>query len=245
MGILGIRNRTENWKTAHSFAPFFTNEAARAALANRLLEPLEKDYDIEVGKVKIELFWKGMRDHIHVLDKECKATERTIEKRRLDIAERYACSFPDLRSNVDRFIEQSCSPKCMQTHNYSPMEDDEEFYNNLRNTEIDIVLATPRYLFVGEAKHESSFDVNDKYVLMHQLIREYVMAKLLVNCRGENKKVVSFVVGDNPAQLKEPHRNLKHIHQISFLLDQRWLKEENVLSWESIDEIAAPEANHS
>ena len=37
MGILGITNRTENWKTAKSFAPFFKNKCARVALAHRLV----------------------------------------------------------------------------------------------------------------------------------------------------------------------------------------------------------------
>ena len=37
--ILGIKNRTENWKTARYFAPFFEDEAARLSLAKKLGAP--------------------------------------------------------------------------------------------------------------------------------------------------------------------------------------------------------------
>lgn len=60
MGILDITNRTENWKTASSFAPFFAEAPARRNLANRLLEPLGDP--LGNGEVQIELFWYGMRD---------------------------------------------------------------------------------------------------------------------------------------------------------------------------------------
>lgn len=238
MGILGITNRSENWKTAQSFAPFFECDSARTRLAKRLLGPLKNGREVELGTVKIELFWKGMRDHIQVKDANHKFKEHALSRRRKDLAERYTSLFPDLRCDIKKYIEQSGSPMSLQTHNYNPIEDDEEFYNNLRNTEIDIVLATSKYLFVGEAKHESSFDVKYKYVLMHQLIRQYVMARILVSCRDPRVEVVPFVVADNPAELKKPHRNLKHIHQISFMLDHCLLKEENILSWDSIGKIS-------
>ena len=57
MGILGITNRTENWKTAESFAPFFECDSARTRLAKRLLEPLGKSHEVQPRTVKIELFW--------------------------------------------------------------------------------------------------------------------------------------------------------------------------------------------
>ncbi len=245
MGILGIENRTENWKTAESFAPFFECDSARTRLAKRLLEPLGTASEVQDDFVKIELYWKGMRDHIQVLDENHKLNKHDLSMRRKGLAERYTSLFPDLRRDIKKYIERSGSPMSLQTHNYNPMEDDEEFYNNLRNTEIDIVLATPKYLFVGEAKLESSFDVKYKYVLMHQLIRQYVLARILVNCREPEVEVVPFVVGDEPDKIKEPHPNFKHFHQISFLRDVGWLKEENVLSWDCIDEIAksTPTAN--
>ena len=60
-GILGINNRTENWKTARYFAPFFANEEARLRLATRLGAP----DGTKAGDVRIELFWYGMRDWVH------------------------------------------------------------------------------------------------------------------------------------------------------------------------------------
>lgn len=224
--------------TARTFTPYFECHSARTRLSKKLLEPLGKDREGELGTVKIELFWKGMRDHIQNKDANYKLDEHGLSMRRKDFAERYSSLFPHLRCDIKKYIEQSGSPMSLQTHNYNPMEDDEEFYNNLRNTEIDIVLSTPKFLFVGEAKHESSFDVEYKYVLMHQLIRQYVMTKILVNCREEKVEVVPFVIADNPAKLKTPHPNLKHMHQISFMLNQCLLKEENILSWNSIGKIA-------
>ena len=86
MGILGIENRTENWKTARHFAPFFKSASARAALANRLLRPYEESESDAVKAVKMELYWKGMRDYIHELDKNKKPTTQDFQKR-------YVCLF--------------------------------------------------------------------------------------------------------------------------------------------------------
>ena len=60
MGILGIKNRTENWKTAQTFAPFFSDENLRLGLVRKLGEPLETEPD----DVQLELFWKGIRDYM-------------------------------------------------------------------------------------------------------------------------------------------------------------------------------------
>ena len=49
MGILGIKNRTENWKTARTFAPFFDDAELRLALVKRLGAPSEtKPEDIQL-----------------------------------------------------------------------------------------------------------------------------------------------------------------------------------------------------
>ena len=60
-GILEIENRTENWKTARYFSPFFEDEAAGIRLAKRLGAP----QSTEQSEVQLELFWKGMRDYVH------------------------------------------------------------------------------------------------------------------------------------------------------------------------------------
>ena len=57
MPILGIENRTENWRTAHSFAPLFEDAALRRQFASLLLgEPVE-------APVSLELFWHGLHDY--------------------------------------------------------------------------------------------------------------------------------------------------------------------------------------
>ncbi len=59
MHILGIENRTENWKTAVYFSPLFAGNSNR--LAERLgATPLSASDD-----VVLELFWKGMRDDLY------------------------------------------------------------------------------------------------------------------------------------------------------------------------------------
>ena len=63
--------------------------------------------------------------------------------------------FFDLRGDLERFIKQGHdnSPKDLNPKNYRVASGDEkELFNNLRNTEIDIVLETPGHLFIGEAK---------------------------------------------------------------------------------------------
>ena len=63
MAILGITNRTENWKTARYFAPLFEHRSVR--LARRLLTEEEERATLQPGDVRLELFWYGMRDYFH------------------------------------------------------------------------------------------------------------------------------------------------------------------------------------
>ena len=142
MGILGITNRTEDWKTAMTFAPLFKCDSARTRLANRLLEPLGENHEVQPGTAKIELFWYGMRDYVHELSKE-----PTYQ----DFADRYNYRFHNLRDLITGAEDLSLT--LPNTWNYKPEGHEKSLFNNLRNTEIDIVLETPRHLFIGEAKH--------------------------------------------------------------------------------------------
>ena len=217
MGILGMDNRTENWKTARVFSPFFEDRSV--ALAERLGEPS----GVEASKVRLELFWVGMRDHIHMRRYGNSTPEKFAE-----FAERYSRLFPDLRKKIEDF--RGFRP--LQDHNYRASEDTQKrLYDNLVGTEIDIVLETPNHLFVGEAKHESVFSTNGDLVLVHQLIRQYVMAAIVLDCLDSEKKVVSFIVWDDVGEIK------KH-DQVKFMLEQSWLKEENILSWRCIGTLA-------
>lgn len=236
MGILGITNRTENWKTAQTFAPFFECDSARTRLAKRLLKPLGKSDEIQSEAVEIELFWYGIRDYRE--QHRGGETELTPQ----NLAERYCRLFSnpdklDLHRQIEE-VDKDTITNC--NYDVSTANWKDRLWTNLNNTEIDIIVKTPKHLFIGEAKHETTgFDADKERFLMHQLIREYVMARILVDCHEPDMEVVPFVVVNAPEQLREP---LKHIDQISFLYKQGWLKEENVLSWKCIDNLAVSTA---
>ena len=88
MPILGIENRTENWRTAHSFAPLFGDAALRRRFASLLLgEPAE-------APVSLELFWHGLHDY--GIRRGWKRPDFAEP-----CAEAYARLFPDLRGQVE------------------------------------------------------------------------------------------------------------------------------------------------
>ena len=109
-----------------------------------------------------------------------------------------------------------------------------KLFNNLRHSEIDIVLETPDHLFIGEAKDESPFGSDPFDVLVHQLIREYVMASILVGIAGMNKKVVPFIVGS-----EDRIKSIKNTQQVKFMSDSPrcWLDKGNILSWEQVERL--------
>lgn len=221
MGILGIDNRTENWKTAYTFAPFLEDNVRRRRLAKRLsgAEPPR-------GEVHIEFFWKGVRDWLHLKGKD-----------EVSYASDFARCYGRLFSNLREDVEKSRLFRKLKDHNYciSSQKEKEDLSRNLKNTEIDIVLESATHFFIGEAKHEMTFSPDGKLNLVHQLVRQYVTAKILidrVNADGYGKKeVVPFVVGDDAKEL------LKN-HQVQFMRCQGWLRKKNVLSWDEIDRLA-------
>ena len=257
MKILDIKNRTENWKTAYYFAPFFRDKEACLRLAKELLARHEgkqaNDVDLGPSGVQINLFWYGMRDHLN------KDKSRDIRKDRVltqgiieDLAKRYKRLFIeelDLRKNIEEFItkrRKAREPKFrdLKPWNYRVSEPTKARKNgpaklgsNLYETEIDVVLQTPNHLYIGEAKYESPLGAESKYVLVHQLIRQYVMAKILVDkLVSENriapKKVIPFFVRDNPTGQEQA--------QVDFMIQQCWMSENNVLTWVDIEKIGLP-----
>ncbi len=228
MTILGIKNRTENWKTARYFAPFVKSDSARAALAQRL----DKSADTPGRDIRIELFWKGVRDYLKM--EQVKARELSD-----DFTQRYRILFCNLREEISDFRgfhtlkdwNYDASVK-YPTRVGKPTESD-KLSDNLENTEIDIVLQTPEHLFIGETKGVSDLGTESKYVLVHQIIRQYVMARILVDLIHSDKIVVPFVVG-NAGKIA----SLKSTDQVKFMLSKGWIKKQNVLSWNEIDELA-------
>ena len=230
MGILCIQNRTENWKTALSFSPFFQVESR-----SHLVQTLALNPDYRPAYSKLELFWKGMRDHLY------KCHEDKGEQAK-DLSCRYRIHFSSATMNLRETVKNfECSRSSnfgsvSHTQNYYVEGYEKKLYSNLLNTEIDIVLETPEYLFIGEAKSEVDFGADGNLVLVHQLIRQYVMATLLVDrlaqkdsrCRRE---IVPFLVGQDKQALKEKC-------QVEFMMSQGWLDEARILSWEDIENLA-------
>ena len=213
-GILDICNRTENWKTARYFAPYFGQGA------NRLAERLNGD-PIE-SNVRLELYWKGMRDFL------AKMEDKEIWK--VEIADRFKNSelFGNLRERVSGFRVSGRSGFRELEPGHYDTSDSEGIYRNLYNTEIDIVLESRHALFIGEAKGEMALGADGRLVLVHQLIRQYVMANILVDLIGKPKRVVPFVVGCNERQ-----------RQIQFVLKQGWMEKRHILKWEDIERWAS------
>ena len=165
--------------------------------------------------VRIELFWKGIRDYRHREGISRKDLERKV-------VEAYDRNFSNLREDVLGFQEFA---ELEGGHYVSDGERAESrLTNNLLGTEIDVVLETPKHLFIGEVKHESTFGADGKLVLVHQLIRQYVTATILLQIAGEHKEVIPFVVGDSTDYLKKTS-------QVRFMISQGWLSQANVLDW--------------
>jgi hypothetical protein len=233
MGILGIRNRTENWKTVENFHAL--SDDAKVKLVQRLLEPYQDAQEVAPDSVKVELFWKGIRDYEESISAtQCKDVYQSL--------------FGSLRGEIKAFIAEARSARRrplndLQDWNYRVSDDifasgaekpsPEALKDNLRNTEIDIVLETPSHLFIGEAKDESDLDGDSRYVLVHQLIRQYVLAKILLTILGEDRKIVQFIVGPEVEDLKKKE-------QVKFVEKQGWLKENNILSWDCVKAIREP-----
>ena len=227
MGILGIANRTENWKTVRHF--FRPSMEVRVGLIRRLCGD-----EVPASEIKLELFWYGVRDYIqaymdcHGADRDKDEVKRILEER---FSDHYFGGFSNLREDIRK---RGYGLQVSQPRNYSPtnQEDKSKLYTNLQNTEVDIVLETPGHLFIGEAKNESDLGANPDLVLVHQLIRQYVMARILVELKESDKKVVPFVVV-NSTKLK----TVKNKAQVKFMIDQCWLKGCNILSWDCIKQL--------
>ena len=231
MGILGIKNRTENWKTVQHF--YGLDDDAKIRLVEQLGEPA----GTSAGEIQVELFWYGVRDYL-------KAKKLPTKHQADAFAASYLKCFCNLREEVRAF--NGFEP--LQCHNYDackkyPTNKSDKLSDNLRGTEIDIVLETQNHLFIGEAKDESGFGTNGTLVLVHQLIREYVMAKILVDLVAESdkdkkRKVVPFVIGAS-----DKLESLKNTAQVKFMVAQGWLKEKNMLSWCDIKKLTNENSN--
>ena len=211
--VLGIENRTENWKTARSLRPFFNERAIR--IARELGEPQATP----AAEVSLELYWKGVRDWCKGKNKPEREAQLVGSCRKL---------FPDLLQRIDGYGHF----RDLSDGNYEISSDTyrSRLVTNLVNTEIDIVLESPGRLYIGEAKSESNFHANGKLMLVHQLVRQYVMASVLVDVLQSSREVVPFVVVNGTWEPRS--------HQVQFMIAQRWMRKENCLNWHVLEAMA-------
>ena len=210
--ILAIENRTENWRTSVYFSPMFAGKSYKFA------EILGDATEFLPDEVEIELFWSGIRDYRY---------REGLSKNDLEgrVVETYDKKFSELRTHVLAFSGFS---ELKEYHYISSGEKAARgLTNNLIGTELDVVLETPKQLFIGEAKHKSTFGARGKLVLVHQLIRQYVAANILLELTGVDKEIVPFVVGGSTDYLKKTS-------QVRFMISQGWLSQKNILDWEDV-----------
>ena len=163
------------------------------------------------------------------------------ERRAKKLAEKtlaaYASRFPDLRDKIIEF--PGFNP--LQPRNYNAEgQNAKKLADHFKNTEFDIVLETSEHLFIGEAKDESSFGTDGKLVLVHQLIRQYVIAQILMDLVAETdkrplKSIVPFVIAPRGKKLD----SLERTAQIRFMThypkeEEPCLKKSNILSWKEL-----------
>lgn len=218
MAILGIKNRTENWRTASVLSPLVERPGARISLASHLVGSREQ---LGEEKTKFELFWLGMRDYMN----QCK------HRRDPDYVDQVFDCYRDCFRNLRQEIENFPEFNDLKAHNYVVKDEcKQKLYENLYHTEVDVVLQTQNHLCIGEAKYGQALRANSKHILVHQFIRQYVMARVLVEFTGSKKRVVPFVVGDSRDRL------MKNA-QVKFMIKMKYLSERNVLSWHDLSEI--------
>lgn len=229
MSILGIENRTENWKTVEHF--YGLSNVARAKLVHKLTGKTPS------REIKLELFWKGFRDYAH---QQVGGTPNPD-----DVTTIYESEFPELRARVESFRHPKSGRRFndLKSHNYdSSTINRPALFSNLENTEIDVVLESEDSIFIGEAKHESKLKGQGKLILVHQLVREYVMATVLAHLVSKRDKlpvktIVPFVVVD-----EENYKSVMETAQIGFMTSpdkagRKWMSEKNVLTWAKIKEL--------
>ncbi len=97
MSILGIDNRTENWKTAKTFAPIITNKK-QVLITNKIIENVTGNLtNLNPEDVKIELFFVGFRDYIY-------STKKSNDEIQNEVTKIYDDVFPNLRQDIDKKI---------------------------------------------------------------------------------------------------------------------------------------------
>jgi hypothetical protein len=220
-----IENRSENWLIAKSFI-----DGNGLKLAEKITEQVLNNvgYSLDLSvEIEYELFWKGCRDYCDRLEK--KSQNSGFRNRALDFYEK---NFNNLPDKIKEFNEKSNSPK-LRINDDNYVVNEERLINNLYNTEIDIVIKAGSYLLIGEVKHTQTFGADSSHVLVHQLVRQYVMASILIEelfelgILNEKCTVIPFIIADENSSAKKTG-------QVKLLQHLKLLNEKNVISWKEL-----------
>jgi len=206
-GILGIENLTENWKTAQTFLKLKHEKKLSSFLA--LLGFQNVDEEV----INMELFWKGFRD--------CCKKENVFP---FSFNHPYNNLFNNLKTKLANegfeLNDVNYNSNCIKS-----------LFSNMKNQEIDIVIETPKQIFIGEAKYTTKgFSDNKKYFLPHQFIRQYVTTKLLLNHKQVKKEVIQFLVCE-----KKTVKKFEEDPQVLFMKKYYKFKLKRIIPWEDIE----------
>ena len=217
MSILGIKNRTENWSMVNQLLG-----GGISSVAHRLKCALDGGscFQSTTEPLEMEFFWYGYRDYI-------KSSQSNGKDFYNKMVQRYNKLFPNLRSDIENFVKETNDLRPVSGHNYvANKETSKKLFNNLLHTEIDIILETNDNIYIGEVKDSQNFDAKSKYVLVHQLLRQYVMVSMLVDEINVYKNLVPFIIGNDDS--------IKRKGQVYLMKRLGYLKSNNVLCWPDI-----------
>ena len=223
MSIFNIKNRTENWKTAETFVKLVANGDLEKFAEEIITNAGKTELSITDENVCLELFWKGFRDYKYQFTNGDKSKNKELKDKAIKA---YKKHFNTLQKKIE---DQKNRLKVCDYNYIVPEKPDykEKLYQNLISTEIDIVISTPKYLLIGEAKLDEDFGSNSKHVLTHQLVREYVMATILTELIKDYNavKIIPFVISN---------KDVKNCGQIKVMEKFYNLKKENVMLWNDV-----------
>lgn len=227
--ILGIKNRTENWTTVKNIFSLQNKKLISYLMRNNGDNSAPFDDGVEA---KLELFWYGYRDYIY---------GKNINRYSADhnaIYARFLRLFPGLQEKVLKFKGDTNKYLHVEKSvNYSLEREDAplHLFQNIRHTEIDIVIETRNKLYIGEVKDSQTFGAHGGLFLPHQLLRQYVMARVLIDELGKDLDIVPFiVVSNNTPKDKDENVQLKN-GQVLLMKHLNYLKMVNVFTWSDID----------
>lgn len=222
--ILGIKNRTENWTTVKNLFSVRNKKIIEYLMGKNgdNSDPFD-----DGSEARLELFWYGYRDYIY---------GKNINRHSADhnaIYARFLRLFPGLQERILAF--KGDSNKYLRVEkmaNYSLGREDAplRLFQNIRHTEIDIVIETRNKLYIGEVKDSQKFGAHGGLFLPHQLLRQYIMARILIDELGKDLDVVPFIISNNSVETKK-NGQVKLMGSLSYLdIDS------NVFTWHDIGE---------